>query len=665
MSILNLIAILYLFSCQYLFSHRKFREALILFDEMREKDKVAYTNAVRAAEHTSFTRVEELLHKALADLGPTSSTQVFNAALANMKFLDRNTTENSAPVEGVLIPEVNSYVIVDRARKLLDWMVQSKITVSSQTMDTYLNVVCAHGNEKLVEDAILLRQQFNLAASDYTLNIVMAYYLSSNKPFNEVIFLLRSLIMKWNVQPDAVTVNTLLKNCVSTKNLKDIDQVLALMTEWDIQPNRWTNELLLEIDGLRGNADSAFRLVENMSDSELTPHMISSALNLCDNSTSVLRLTKRALALGVADSTVVVTAVKKLVATGEFENAHHVLRSLWQQGTQLDKYVLSSMLSAVFLECRTLLEGKQIVATGEPIQGRVVLLRQYLQTVKISQPYLLTSSICQRVVRELIELGDCDAACSIHLQLFPRCTVQTELLTALFQGLQDSCTTAASSNDSEYALNLAKKGLALFHIYAFSNSTSLKNDGSFEDHKVYPLSLLRSIHVNNVFKLLSTAKLYDFSEKLFHILSHHQFVEQVEPSVSRLRLGRTLLPTVFTIAELVRTGRASGRVALTRNAILWGIESETYLPLDLVRDAMSLIYAKGEVGMVRTLYDRLYRAGRVNHWVDAKGAALEEPVVDLHYFSRGMAYAAINCAIREVSYIRYFLFFLNHSLLIN
>lgn len=102
----------------------------MLFDEMRERggavDKVAYTNAVRAAGHVSSSsaRVTQLLHDALAELGSTRATQVFNAALANLKFLDRSVTVSAAEEQTVL----------DHARELVEWMVRSKMAISSQTM---------------------------------------------------------------------------------------------------------------------------------------------------------------------------------------------------------------------------------------------------------------------------------------------------------------------------------------------------------------------------------------------------------------------------------------------------------------------------------------------------------------------------------------------------
>jgi hypothetical protein len=50
--------------------------------------------------------------------------------------------------------------------------------------------------------------------------------------------------------------------------------------------------------------------------------------------------------------------------------------------------------------------------------------------------------------------------------------------------------------------------------------------------------------------------------------------------------------------------------------------------------------------MTKQPYKRLYDGGRVWHWYLDKGES--ELVMDLHFFSRGMAYAALTCAIEEV-----------------
>ena len=54
--------------------------------------------------------------------------------------------------------------------------------------------------------------------------------------------------------------------------------------------------------------------------------------------------------------------------------------------------------------------------------------------------------------------------------------------------------------------------------------------------------------------------------------------------------------------------------------------------------------SEGRIDLARQLYSRLYAENRIQHWQNK-----ELLVMDLHYFSRGMAYAAIYCAVQELT----------------
>jgi len=52
---------------------------------------------------------------------------------------------------------------------------------------------------------------------------------------------------------------------------------------------------------------------------------------------------------------------------------------------------------------------------------------------------------------------------------------------------------------------------------------------------------------------------------------------------------------------------------------------------------------EGHTELVVSLYHELYRKQRLQHWQDR-----EALVMDLHGFGRGMAYAAVTVALKEV-----------------
>ena len=63
----------------------------------------------------------------------------------------------------------------------------------------------------------------------------------------------------------------------------------------------------------------------------------------------------------------------------------------------------------------------------------------------------------------------------------------------------------------------------------------------------------------------------------------------------------------------------------------------------VISDAVSLVYDVGRIDLALSIYTSLYQAHKIQHWQD-----MSNHVMDVHNYSRGMAYAAIDCAIKEV-----------------
>ena len=58
----------------------------------------------------------------------------------------------------------------------------------------------------------------------------------------------------------------------------------------------------------------------------------------------------------------------------------------------------------------------------------------------------------------------------------------------------------------------------------------------------------------------------------------------------------------------------------------------------------------GETETVREVYKELFDRGHVNHWSSTEGGVDDKQalILDLHSFSRGMAFGAVSCARLEV-----------------
>ncbi len=79
------------------------------------------------------------------------------------------------------------------------------------------------------------------------------------------------------------------------------------------------------------------------------------------------------------------------------------------------------------------------------------------------------------------------------------------------------------------------------------------------------------------------------------------------------------------------------------NIINWGISEQTYIPPGVVSDAISYVYTEGRIDLALEIYKNLYHNGYINHWSNQA-----ENIIDLHTYSRGMAYAAITIALSEI-----------------
>ena len=106
--------------------------------------------------------------------------------------------------------------------------------------------------------------------------------------------------------------------------------------------------------------------------------------------------------------------------------------------------------------------------------------------------------------------------------------------------------------------------------------------------------------------------------------------------------GTLYKPTTFTIAELIRSSREAQDTDMAAQVLRWGLQQAVVLPFGVISDGIDFLFKAGDVSKVIELYADLYEAGKLDHWVDRDN--LE---IDLHTYNKGMAFAAINCAVEE------------------
>jgi len=163
--------------------------------------------------------------------------------------------------------------------------------------------------------------------------------------------------------------------------------------------------------------------------------------------------------------------------------------------------------------------------------------------------------------------------------------------------------------------------------------------------------------------MLSYAGMYSHAQQVFLMMAGR--TSSISPtSTSSSSMVWKWKPGTFTIAQLVRAAREANLPLLAKDAIDWGVTESTFIPQGVISDSVSLVYGQGRTDLATEIYQRLYGAGLVNHWASPLSSSsssshspatgppdinLSAPLVlDLHGFSRGMSFAAINTAINEV-----------------
>ena len=274
-------------------------------------------------------------------------------------------------------------------------------------------------------------------------------------------------------------------------------------------------------------------------------------------------------------------------------------------------------------------------------------LERNLGIVHRKDHHLLTHSVCQKVVRDLSKMHESKLAASLHVRFLPHCTCSSEVLLGLFSGLQ-STQAQLRHNEHTKRQEFAKIALAVVGLYTLPASRtgvgvlqglSTNNRGR----------LIRTQHLNRMLGMLTNAKMYSEVKNIFTLMkestdmaksSNYKDIEDSEEN--QKGLPPVWRPTTFTIAELIRAARASDDTELVSSVMHWGLCEAVLLPEGVISDSISFLFAKGDTVKIMELYTALYDAGKVDHWGDRDRLEL-----DLHSYNRGMAFAAIKCAMEE------------------
>lgn len=435
-------------------------------------------------------------------------------------------------------------------------------------------------------------------------------------------------------------------------------QVLQIMESRGIQPNDRTKIFQMKLYGMRNDPHRLLRVIDEEPDDTINKYFFSTVISSLPPSlnqsfpATVIKLLRRAVKLRLADEAIFTSAAQKLSLENHNIVALKIIDSMLVNNFKWNKLSLSVAITTCLRLIRYSNTTDQL-SSSDLRNAALDSLSKYLSSVKALNPELLTNELSQNVISKLCNLKEILFVCQLLLGSLSECMVKAETLTEIFTELQNLCEISFNNGNLQLSEGYALKGLALIGLY------------SSRVHRY----ALQTLHFNSVLRMLSITKMFNLSEQLFKFMSHDVNVKDMDGKIVSSSVSndhRTTLrkPTTFTIAELIRAARECHRPDLAHEVMMWSAKYEDlYVPVAVIRDAVSYVYGEGMIDLAASMYRALYVAGKVQHWrlcqdgilADIPSSRSEwdvddisDLVMDLHNFSRGMAYAAVVCALDEV-----------------
>lgn len=551
-----------------------------------------------------------MLDEARIALGSDGSViDVVNTAITNIYYMGNNNNSD------------RSREFMDKAIMLLDWCVAHSILIIPQTIDVLILVACKHGDDDDINNIINIMIDNKLTPTDVTFNTLLNMYANEGK-LDEAVGIV-NMMRTWGYHPDTITFNTLLKLYKKTNDDEKTRETLLTMDTFGIKQDDYSKSTLIQHYDNQMKDDAIIDMVNNESDESITPYIIANAIVASKSWQFSLKLLQRAINICKADAAVYTSAAKSCVQAGEINAGFRVMDMMLANGIDMSRKSLSFVISTCMnpeLDTDTCTKKVQ----------------KYVDIASSNYPDLITDAVCQKLIKDLSVRGLSSLACSLHIGPLAHTTCKSEALSAMFTDMQNSC---AEYENIDFRQSLARRSLALLGIYCNSNDVAIRQ-------------LLRTGHFNSVLRMLSLANMHNHCEQLYRFMSGHRDItfndveRDSEEDQTASTKSTSWRPGTFTIAELIRAAKEANRPMLANDVIQWAVREGSFVPEGVVSDAVSFVYGNGRTDLALSMYRSLYSAGHVQHWHDKSSLTM-----DLHNFSRGMAFSAIKIAIDEAKLI--------------
>eukprot|EP01032_Pedospumella_encystans_P017468 gene17468-19905_t len=669
-----------------LLKYREPEAALDLFEKVllprNDADVVAYSAAIRAAiAYRPLTYSINLFSQCRAQHG-FKVIEVIDAALCGLAS-GRNGSSTQS---------------LEYAEAYYHWLISNSLRPTINILNQLLRIACVHGTDTEVETILKRIKVHGFSLDGHSYNTLLCRYATKGDQSNALQVLRQ--IHTAGYRADQYTYNQLLKLYMVINNQSEAEKVLAAMRRHpnitiDAKAQYYLNKLYAAHNlphlapqsvTTDGHSHSAHNASTTLNPILGTAEWYSQAIRSSVNANSTISLLQQSQQQQCASDRVYEAAFSMCVQKEEFSGAYAVF-DMWAR--EKDISAVFSTLTAGFV----LLQNESVKRSHfyAPLISRIA---EYVSFLSTNQSALLTERVWMLIVTELCRADRSILAANLLsealLQGAPAREVHAGVLTTLIETLQKAQNTLLETSPTLPVFERDLQG-ALYGEAAFKVIKAMRIGFSTRPEL---LPVLMTHHFNMALEMLSRSKLYGQVRDLFHIVRRAGGVE-VNTATNRRTDPVHCIPSTFTVAEIVRCARALGDMQLACGALVWGMDNLVYLPPGIISDALSLMYSEGQREAVAVLYRELYKRGHITHWavssprrgsritpvttkslnylsemavptslashVDSVKGGLVAPVssqqqqgggkellMDLHGFSRGMAYAALHVAIEEI-----------------
>lgn len=572
---------------------------------------------------------------------PGNCVEVANEVIINIKYQSR-----PRGVKGD--KEAMQKVVM-----VYEWLQENDIPVNARTLTNILAVVVTIGSGNDVSNSFALFEKHGISPPLAAFNIRLDQFCKAKDETGA-----RELLQEMQalqLAPDRITYNTLQQLCIQSGNATWSRELLTEMKARGIPLDDRSYSAILHFQRQdKLGQKNAKDILASVPRSALTPFIFTNAINATNHPANAIDILTQAKEINQADYSVYLAAASVCLRQGDRGSAFEILQEMFAEGVEMNQAIMSFIASMCLTNVKEQ-DNREQRETGS-IMSYIRVLLDYLQTTKKTHPQALTSSTMFFILKSLLDMHQPFLAIAMHHQFSPPGKLWPHVLTpVLFAEIEAFrvsslrerkglmlMTGSLGDSDDDNALQLT-----MYDGQVQGNSTivqqlmrCLERQFRIEEmlfKKYIPIKrAVHTVHLDTVLRLLLSMGQERDVHWLFDLMSgklHEHFI---------------WTPSGTTLYEFTDFFRRTNDVESSYRLLDWvcSLNRNVLIPETIVNAILSFIYRQGQTERVLELYRKYCAKLKRVPWKTSKNGG---PEVDLHFMSKGMAYAVLTTSMQQVA----------------